>query len=154
MSEPKDGAIFDFNVKQYEEHRKTLLAVVQEERQMERYVVLGFGGFYSWLATQQSAGDVFLGVAAFVPIVIVIFCLLRSHAIGNGVRTEAAYLRKLEERIYANAPEQYNGPRGWETFLATDGKYVKKYESSQNIFWYLLLVMTTCASFAFLWLKA
>lgn len=59
MSDPKDGAIFDFNVKRYEEHRKTLLAVVQEERQMERYVVLACGGFYSWLATQNSGGDVF-----------------------------------------------------------------------------------------------
>lgn len=62
MSDPKDGAIFDFNVKQYEEHRKTLLAVVQEERQMERYVVLACGGFYSWLATQNSGGDVFFRV--------------------------------------------------------------------------------------------
>jgi hypothetical protein len=50
--------------------------------------------------------------------------------------------------------KQYNGPRGWETFLATDGKYVKKYESSQHLFWYLLLAMTAGASFAFLWLKA
>lgn len=134
MTDPKDGKIFDFNVKQYEEHRQCLLSAVQEERQMERYALLACAVFYSWLATQNTVGKAFLVVASFVPAVIVFLSTLRMHALANGVRTEAKYLRKLEEQIYTNAPEEYSGPTGWESFLDADGKYGKSYEISQNLF--------------------
>jgi hypothetical protein len=153
MNEPKDGAVFAFNVKQYEEHRAALLTVVKEERQMEQFVVLGCAGFYSWFATANVGEGGILSIAAFVPVVIIVLAMVRSNAIENGVRTQAEYLRRLEAQIYSNAPAGYAGPKGWESFLASDGEYVRKYENSQRVFWYLMLVLAVCSSGIFFWVK-
>ena len=155
MSDLKSKSISDFNFKQYQELRQNLIAATNEERQMERYVLLACGIFYSWLASQSVAEKAFVVFASLLPPVIVFLATIRAIALSNGIKATADYLRKLEGQIYGEAPASYSGPRGWESFIHTnpDYGYAAKFERSQRVFWVLLLVLTTLAALAFLYLK-
>ena len=141
-----EGKIFKFNLSQYEEHRKLLLADMQEERQNERYVLIAIAVFYSWLLTQKSLDALILGIASLIPTIIVLLGLIRSDAIFNGTVTKSKYLIELESWLYTHAPEGYQGPIGWESYLKLENKYVKRYKLSQFIFWYMLLGLSICTS--------
>ena len=146
---PIDKKIFDFSVKQYEGHHENLLRDLQEERNMERNVILACGVFYSWLATHVDDSKTFLLVTSCVPVLIVFLSTIRSNAILNGVRIKAEFLRELENYIYSNASENYRGPTGWENFIISKKTYSRKYETSQKQFWYFLLALTIIAVFFF-----
>lgn len=146
--------IYDFNVKQYEDHHKHLLNDMQEERLMERNVMLACGVFYSWLSTKVDVGAIFMAIASAVPIVITTLSLIRSNALINGVTVKAEYLRVLEKEIFKNAAPSYTGPHGWESYIFKGTEYFDKYISSQRIFWYVFLTATIAAAFAFVWISS
>jgi H+/Cl- antiporter ClcA len=143
--------ILEFNVKQYSELRSSLLAAVLEERQMERYVLLACGAFYSWFSTQRLATPLLHGFAAIIPVVIVFFALLRDSVISSGIRTQASYLVLLEKSIYSHPPKGYRGPYGWESFLKNEDSYVERYLSNHSFFWWGLLMSSLLASCALWW---
>jgi hypothetical protein len=147
---PFDEKMFDFIVKQYESHHQHLLDDMQEERTMERNVIIACGIFYSWLATRTDSGKTFLLITSCVPVVVVFLSLIRSNALLNGVRIKASFLRELEQYLFANAPENYTGPKGWEQFIVSGTTYSRKYDLSQKGFWYLLLMFTIIAGIFFL----
>ncbi len=155
MSDLKSESISEFNFKQYQELRQNLIAATNEERQMERYVLLACGIFYSWLASQTAAQKAFVVFASLLPPVIVLLAVIRVIALSNGIKATAEYLRELESQIYAGAPVTYGGPWGWESFIHTNRvyEYAAKFERSQRVFWGLVLVLTTLAALAFLYLK-
>jgi len=155
MADPQsDSRILEFNISQYEEHRRCLLAAVQEEREMERYVLIGSAAFYSWLATQSASLKSFVSVASFIPAVIVFLSTMRMHALANGISAEAGYLRLLEVEIYKSASSDYAGPVGWERFVDANGTYGKTYEMSKLLFWYSLLGLTLILGLTFLVLES
>lgn len=146
--------IFDFNVKRYEEHRKCLLDDLHETRNIEKYVLLVCGALYSWLATNDIGERGYFVLAVLFPSVLAILALFRTYALIKGARTQAAYLRELENEIYNHAEEDYQGPKGWENYLYADGSYIKRHNNSALLFWYCLLVINILVAIAFIAVKA
>lgn len=147
------AAMVPFLEKQYEDLREMLLAVSAEERQMEKLALGAFGVFYSWLSTQPQRGLIFAIFVSAIPCIITSLAIVRMHALTSGMGTIASYLCSIEAHLCAQAGQMYSGPRGWETFLAAESRYVKRFHNSHYWFWYCLLAGTLAAAvvFSFFW---
>ncbi len=134
--------VYDFYVREYENHRRHLLEHMSEERKMERNIMVACGIFYSWLSTKIDNGVGFVGMMAALPVAATIFSYFRARTIANGVRVKAEYLRQLESQVLVpDAPAQ-NKPIGWEQFIQAfeKGNYSKKYDHSLHGFWLMFIL--------------
>lgn len=134
---------------QYNDLRKMLLAASAEERQMEKVALGAFGIFYSWLSTQPHRSLFFATFVSLIPCIITSLAIIRMQALTNGMGTIARYLCSIEAHFCAQAGRSYDGPRGWETFLAEESMYVKRFHNSHYWFWYCLLAGTVAAAIAY-----
>jgi hypothetical protein len=130
-----------FHLKQYDQLREMLLSDIRSERTLEVYLIGALAVFYSWLLSQTNLPRTMLSFAAAIPVLVSVIGFVRIRAFQSGGKTVALYLRRIEAALLKESTEG-GLPEGWESFLAKDAGYTKRYFWSENVFWLTIVVLT------------
>ena len=148
MANPLSEQAPSLTLEEYKSLRGQIDYQVKDNRDLERYALIGTGIVYSWLAS-IDAPTLLVIPAWFFPPLLAIIGARRAHSISNRINQIAEYIRGIEAEVYGST----SPIRGWETMVqsAKETKSAPGLGRSRRVFWWLLITFTVTASvFGFL----
>lgn len=130
-------------LEEYRSLRAQLDYQIRDNRELERYAVLGIGVVFAWLAPIEHPTQLVLP-AWLLPPLIALLGRLRASAVSKRIDQLATYLRALEAQI--RAPGSVTP--AWETTLAQSRRRGTSpgLGSNQRLFWLVLIVFSLAGS--------
>jgi hypothetical protein len=130
-----------FLLEEYKSLRNQIDYQIKEDRDLERYAMIGIGLVYSWLASVPSPSHMIYPAWIFPPI-IALLGMLRARSITKRIDQLSGYVQKLEEEVFD--VERY----GWETYLKSARKRNRSpgLGKSRRIYWLVLVIFSIVAS--------
>jgi hypothetical protein len=121
----------DFHLKEYEFLRRELEIILQEDRALERNVVVAVGVTWGWLYSQHTPPWTYC-----IPFLFAVLGAWRAYGINETYGTFGTYLEKIEEAF-----TKEGSPKGWQHFLDEDDEGTS-YSKGALTFWVILIIST------------
>ena len=114
----------------------------------QRHAVIVTAAVWSWFFTHVSdlKQFVLLDFAAFVPVTVVIFFVIRWLSLHRSVKRMALYIRNVESRFGLRSPY------GWENFLDQKTRLMKRSHDlflTTALFWLTIFLVNLALGFVF-----
>lgn len=136
MTEP-----LDLRKEEYASLRREIEMCLAEFSDLERNCVLASAAAYAWVSSSAAIQAYVTYVAWFIPIVIPVYGLSRTYAVGKHLKRIGGYIRLVEQG------EAFRGS-GWETYLERERNSTGADASNKirTTFWSLFLACSVAAS--------
>ena len=106
----------------------------REARATERYVLIGIGAIFSYLATQESVIEELPLLVWYAPAFVVLMAWFRAVSLGFRQKQLMSYLKTLEAKLTLPTRDS-----GWATYFTNQGPFVAVWAAT----FYLVLLLVT-----------
>jgi hypothetical protein len=130
-----------FLLEEYKSLRNQIDYQIKEDRDLERYAMIGIGLVYAWLANVQNPSHMIYPAWLFPPL-IAFLGMLRARSMARRLDQLSTYVRKIEEEFFDRKG------LGWENHLskARARKKSPGLGKSRRIYWSVLILFSILAS--------